>query len=123
MEYTKNTFSLNQKVIVLNYQDLIRRKRFVIYDGVVTKVGRKFLHVTIPGQSTIQFLIQSGRDNSTGKLRYIVFPNRNAYADYVNWYQLRNDVKKQFNKTCDYLSVKQLQRIADVIGVKIDENH
>lgn len=114
MQYDKNTFKVGNNAIVLNNNILIRSRKWETYIGEVIRIGRTYMYIKLEGGYEIKVELSTGRGEND---RYYVFPNRNAYADFFNTYQLRQQVKKSFNSKYKDLSPEQLYVLADMFGV------
>lgn len=114
MVYDKSDFKVGGKVIVLNYEDLTRHKKWTKYEAIVTKIGRVYVHVVLAGDWNIKLCLETGLSDGS---RYMVFPTMNTYIDFHNTYRLRPVIKRAFEKQYKALTFDKLKQLSEILDV------
>ena len=106
-----------QEVLITN----TRQRSYLVkeYQGVVTKIGRKFFYVDI-GRNNIKFVLETFVESTDYSPHYNIWENQAARRDYLRRINLFEELRGAFAGRNNY-TLKQLEEAATALGVEIED--
>lgn len=116
----KKRVDVGQKVYIIDRRHRYRAKGPQLEEAVITKVGRKYLYVSMSDWDTERFRLEDLRHDNGGYVSQInLYLSRQEYIDECQYNHLKDKIRRLFTgyDSGTSIDLDQLKQIAAILGI------